>query len=111
MEEVKFINSFYEESSRIERQGNRDSINFYLKRGYTIQVERNGYWVLVKPSSIRVLLRRPSGEQIAINVKDQILNHYGRQKISTKLFLDFLDDVKKGKIKFYYDEKIGYYFE
>ena len=44
----------YESSSTIEHQGNRQSIDRYLRQGYSIKVRRNGYWVLTKPAQVIV---------------------------------------------------------
>lgn len=110
MEKATFVNAFYNDSSTITCQGNRSSINKYLKEGYYVKEERNGYWVLVKPASVRVTLKNSENEVSGFNMKQDILDYYNKTRISYKLFTQFSKDASSGKIQFYMDDN-GYYFE
>ena len=41
---AKFIETHYEYSDTIELQGSRDKIRGYLRKGYRVKDERNGYF-------------------------------------------------------------------
>ncbi|MBZ4667310.1 MAG: hypothetical protein JG775_462 [Defluviitaleaceae bacterium] len=69
----------YEHSDTIEMQGKRDAITKYLKKGYYIKEERNGYWVLVKPSRVMVTVESSEGTQ-SMNMKQDIIDYYGKKE-------------------------------
>lgn len=93
----KLIYVKYEASDTIEMQGKRDDAMKYLKIGYHVKEERNGYWVLVKPSRVIVQVQGSKGMQEA-DLKHEILDFYGKQRISEKRVLSFTKDVENGKI-------------
>lgn len=96
---VNFLNLTYQDSNTIEHQGNRASIDRYLKDGYYIKERRNGYWVLVKPAKVWVTIGNDSVRR-TFNMKEDICNYYGRERISQKLIKTFEEDSISGKIKF-----------
>ncbi len=103
--EVKNIE--YEASDTIEKQGKRDDIEKYLKKGYYVKEERNGYWVLVRPSRVVVTLKSSIGTQ-NIYMKQEILDYYCKQRISEKQVEKFAKDIDSKKIVVCLDEKDNY---
>lgn len=103
MEIAKFVSAEYNESTAITHQGNRSSINKYLREGYYVREERSGNWLLVKPAKVIVCLKDLEGKIYHFNIKKDILEHYGRKKISSNLFSRFEEEATEGKIKFYVD--------
>lgn len=99
---VKFISTTYEASRAIELYGNRSQIDKYLKQGYQIKEQRNGYWLLVKSVKIMVHVE-DKGRVCSYDVKEQVLNHYGRTKFLCSIFEQFRKDAEKERIKFYKD--------
>lgn len=98
----------YECSDTITKQGTRDSVTKYLKNGYYIKEARNGYWVLIKPSRVIVTVKNSTGTQ-SVNMKQDILDYYGKQKISDKQIKLFVHDVENEKIAIHSDIN-GRYF-
>lgn len=97
MEKCNIIYVKYEPSDTIEKQGPRSSIEKYLKKGYHIKEERNGYWLLVKSVQVNVTVSNSSGNR-TVNLKQNILDFYTRDKISEKLIKKFEEDIHKDKI-------------
>ena len=110
MIKATFVNATYEESISFPHQGNRASIAPYLKKGYRAVQDRNGFWVLTKPVSIEVYLKNSNNQTFSFNMKEDILKHYGKTRISRKLFDKFVLDSTSGKIQFYMDDN-GYCFK
>ena len=55
MEKAENISIQYVASDSIQMQGKKQDINPYLKTGYHIKEERNGYWVLTNANSARTV--------------------------------------------------------
>lgn len=110
MNKATFVSASYNESITFTHQGNRNSIAPYLKKGYRAVQNRNGFWVLTKPASIEVCLKNSNNHTFSFNMKEDILKHYGKTRISSKLFDKFLLDSVNGKIQFYMDHD-GYCFK
>lgn len=87
----------YESFEPIETQGTRQSIQKHLNKGYFIKQSRNGYWVLNKPAVVEITLQTTETTR-TYNMKQEILDHYGKEKISQKLVTTFVKDVNSGKI-------------
>lgn len=104
MEKVTNVVVEYEPSDTIEVQGKRDKIEKYLKRGYSVKEERNGYWVLIKKAKVWVTLTNSHCTE-TFNMKADILDYYGKQKISTNLVAKFQKDVNDGIITFAMDKE------
>ncbi len=100
MEKAIFKNAKYVESSNTSIQGNRTEIKKYIGKGYRVVEERDGYWILSRPCRINVELENSTGKN-TFNMKNDILNYYGRTKMTEKLFEKFYKDATKGKIQFY----------
>lgn len=96
---ANFINVTTQNSEKIEHQGNKASLRPYLSSGYIVKIERNGYYLLVKPSKVLVTIGN-SSLQRTFNMKNDILNYYGRERINDKLVERFREDASNGKIKF-----------
>ena len=103
MEKATFVNATYDNSSTITHQGNRSSIQRYLHQGYRIVDERNGYWILNKPSSLTVILKDSNNIIHSFNMKEDILEHYGRQRIIlpySEVTPDNLEEVMKKALNY-----------
>ena len=87
----------YEKSDTIQMQGKRRNIEKYLDKGYYVKEERNGNWVLVKSSSVKVTLRNSKITR-TINMKEDIRKHYNRTRVTAALVRNFLKDINSGKI-------------
>lgn len=107
MHKAKRIDVNYIPSSSIRHQGNRRSIDRYLKQGYKIQTNKNGFWVLVLPSQVFVTIYCDDQIEYTYEMKDSILRKYDRSKISNNLIDTFVDDFNNGKISINVDE-LGY---
>ena len=87
----------YENSDSVEIQGKAAKIQPYLNKGYGVRENRNGYWLLVKTAKINVTLS--NGEiKATFNMRQDILNHYGRKKMNQNLLNKFKKDVEEGVI-------------
>lgn len=103
MENVTNVSIVYEPSDSIEMQGKYEKIQKYKKQGYYIKEERNGYWVLVKSARVLVTLTNSNCAK-TFSMKEDILEYYGRKRISEKLLDKFRADVDSGKIIFKMNE-------
>ena len=110
MEKATILSVVYESSDTIETQGKRKDIEKYLKRGYYIKEDRNGYWVLVKPAQLNVTLSNSSCTRM-YNMKSDVCSYYGRQRVSTSLIDTFKQDIQNGAISIYMDSKGNYSFK
>lgn len=97
---AKFIETHYEYSDTIELQGSRDKIRGYLRKGYRVKDERNGYWILFKPAQIVLTVMDNTSKCRSYGVKQKVLEFYDKKRISEKTFNKFLNDSLNGKIKF-----------
>ena len=104
MKKAKVVYITYNESDTITYQGKRANINKYLKQGYSIKEERNGFWVLIKPVTVIAMLENDDGEKAMFNIKEDILRYYNRKKISEALVQKFIDQYEDGKITFYMED-------
>lgn len=93
----------YESSQTVEKQGNRASIDRYLRQGFYVKVSRNGYWVLVKPAKVNVRVDCGENGIYSFNMKDEICNRYGYQRISENLVSKFYSDFSNGLIEVWAD--------
>lgn len=94
----------YVESSTIEMQGNRQSIDRYLNQGYQIKESRNGYWVLTKPAKVIVTINCGKNGIFTHDMKNDIVENYKRSRISKNLVDTFKKDFKKGVFSLIADE-------
>lgn len=108
MEKVTNVSVSYEASDRIVIQGKRADIEKYLRQGYSIQEDRNGFWVLMKPLRLLATLTNAYGTN-TFNVKGDVLDYYNRRRISEGLIKTFCDDVRSEKITFEMDENCCLY--
>lgn len=111
MKKATFVTATYEQSDTITHQGTRSSINRYIKQGYNIKESRNGYWVLTKPASVCVHLKNSDNIIFSFDMKSDILNYYGKTKISINLVNKFVSEISSGKIQFYMDDDDSYCFK
>lgn len=108
MKKATFVHASYEKYPSITHQGNRNSISKYLSDGYYVVEERNGFWILKKPSHVMVCLKDVNGKKHTFDMKKDIINYYGKKIISAKLVETFSNDAYSGKINFYMDDDGNY---
>lgn len=98
--EVKFVDAWYERSLTMRMQGKYKDVAPYKDKGFRVQYQNNGNWVLVKPALIKLIIETENNELIRFSVKSHVLDFYCKSRISEKLFEKFLNDAKTGAIKF-----------
>lgn len=108
MKKATLVNAIYNHSSTITHQGNRTSIQPYLNKGYRVKEDRNGYWVLIKPASLTVVLKDSNNIVHSFQMKEDVVQYYKQSKISENLANRFINDAIAGKIKFYMDDTGSY---
>lgn len=101
---VNCVDVRYYESSTIEHQGNRESIRSYLNQGYYVQLDRNGYWVLNRPTKVIATLQSQTGTVYYCDIKQHITSYFYKNRISYKQYEDFCKVISDGRIRFYIDE-------
>lgn len=99
----------YEKSESLEIQGKREEIEKYLDKGYGVKKKDNGYWLLVKSAQIIVTLSN-GNIQKKFNIKEDILNHYGRKRMNKNLLEKFKQDIEAGLISLKLDSNESYSF-
>lgn len=103
MEKLHYVSSYFESSDTVTHQGNWQSIQKFLNDGYSVQVERNGYWVLIKYSRAWVIFSNDRGEKFRFDMRSDILSYYCLQKLYKSRFDRFVTDLARGKINVYLD--------
>ena len=96
--------SNYIPSDEIEIQGKRRDIKPNLKN-YYIKEERNGYFLLVRTAKIFAEIITSDNMIKNIEIKQAVLNYYGKSRISSSLFEKFQKDLMKKKVILIIDEK------
>lgn len=109
MEKLNVSSTHYVESENRTVQGKRNEIDIYLKRGYHVKEERNGFWVLTKPAEVLVDIT-DAEENKTINMKQDVLDCYKKSRISKKVFNQFEKDIKDGKIRVKKDNETSRYY-
>ncbi|MBP3503039.1 MAG: hypothetical protein J6K42_06165 [Clostridia bacterium] len=94
----------YVSSSSVEHQGNYSSINYFLKQGYYVSKERNGYWLLIRPAKVIVTCYCGDNGIYTYNMKENILKYYKRARISQNLIDTFRSDFESGNLSIQMDE-------
>ncbi len=108
MEKVMNTIVSYEPSNQVTTQGKYSDIEKYLKSGYKVIEDRNGFWVLARPLRLFVTLTNKYGTN-KFEVKNEMLNYYNRKQISLQLIEQFKKDVNEGKIIFEMNEDCSLY--
>ncbi len=103
MEKLYYVSSYFEPSETITHQGTRKSIQKFLDRGFSIQQERNGFWVLIKKSHAWVTFTDSANNHLRFDMRGNIMAHYSKQKLYEATFNKFVNEVSKGKINVYLD--------
>lgn len=107
MEKAMVLSIEYQQSDSIETQGKRSDIERYIKDGYYVKENRNGYWVLVKSAKLYVTLSNSYGSK-TFNMKEDVCSYYGKARISNSLADRFGKDIKNEKIVIYMDAEGNY---
>lgn len=108
MKKATLVSATYNKSSTITHQGNRASVQPYINRGYYIKEDRNGYWVLIKPFSLTVVLKDSNNILHSFQMKEDAVKYYGKKRICENIANRFINDAIDGKIKFYMDDDGSY---
>ena len=104
MEKLSYVSSYFQPSETITHQGTRQSIQRFLDRGFSVQQERNGFWVLIKKSHAWVVFANSAGNQIKFDMRNNIMAHYGKQKLYEATFNKFVAALSKGTVNVYLDD-------
>lgn len=110
MEKCEVKDVTYEKSDTIEMQGTHADTAKYRNQGYYEETDRNGYHVLVKTAQVKVAIESSTGEDI-VNLKQEICNHYGQERISEKLVETFKKDIRDENIYICKDDNSEYHIE
>lgn len=110
MKKAEILSIYYDPSDSIEIQGKRDKISTYLDDGYYVKESRNGYWLLVRTARVLVTLSNVYGKKV-FNLKGDILDYYGKKKISKTMIENFKNDVNSGAISILLGEDGSYSLE
>ena len=102
IEKCENIHVEYEPSDTIKVQGKRKEIEKYLTQGYYEKEERNGFWILEKTAKVNVTSKNDS---CPFDMKDEVIQYYGRKKISEQLVGKFDEDIKTGKKEIWKDNE------
>lgn len=103
MEKLSYVSSYFEPSETVTHQGTRSSIQKFLNQGFSVQQERNGFWVLIKKSHAWVIFKDRAGNQHKFDMRNKIMTHYGKQKLYEATFNRFVKEVSNGTINIYLD--------
>jgi hypothetical protein len=90
----------FKKSDNKEEQGKREKIVKYLKQGYKIKEERNGYWLLTKKAECLVSISFDDETEV-INLRRQILDFYSKDRLTQNLCDKFEKELKNGSIGVY----------
>ncbi|MBP3256317.1 MAG: hypothetical protein J6M60_07550, partial [Clostridia bacterium] len=90
---------FYVPSEKFEKQGKRRDMEKYFKQGYEVFCEKNGYWVLGK-SSQTIVNYEFNGNSNSDNVKPLIRDYFNKERVTKKLFNEFMDEYEEGRFDF-----------
>ena len=98
---AKRISARYIKADKAQVQGDHRAIEPYLNKGYNIITSANGNWVLARNAKVYVTMEGEDGSIYTYNMRMQILEFYGRVKISENLVNEFLRDFNENKILVY----------
>lgn len=110
MQKAQILSIDYEPSDSIEMQGKREKIEKYLKKGYYVKESRNGYWVLVRTARVIVTVSNTYGKKV-LDLKGDILDYYGKSRISQATIQKFSNDINSGVISILVDAQGCYSLE
>lgn len=88
-------------------KGNSSQLHRELNKGWEIARGSNGSYVLAKPAQAIFVFKNEHGTY-RYNMREDILEYLGRQRLSEKAFETFKNKIKTGTISVYIDE-YGYY--
>ena len=108
MYSVEKVNARYENSQCIQHQGNRASVQPYLRNGFRVKEERSGWWLLTKCSQAVAYLECPDGQRFTFDARAKLLTWYGGNRLTQAMVNRFVNDFYKGKLKIYVDERDFY---
>lgn len=99
MEEITMKSIEYKPAETVTLQGQVDKSKQFVKKGRFDTDKRSGNKILSK--SAQALVTFMVGDrEITTDMKNEILDHYGRSKLTEKLADAFRKDVENGLIEF-----------
>ena len=104
---AKRISARYIKADKVRVQGDHRAIEPYLNKGYNIINSANGNWVLARNAKVYVSMEGEDGSIYTYNMRMQILEFYGRVKVSENLVNEFLRDFNENKILVYANGNYG----
>ena len=88
----------HKKSECVRTYGTTADVQKYLDLGYSVENERNGHWVLAKPSQINVTLSKGNTTE-TIDMREGVLEFYKRKRVTDNLFCKFNEELKSGKLQ------------
>lgn len=104
MYEVENLRATYEKPQSLQLQGNWSYIRQFLRDGYHVTDERNGWWLLTKNSQVIVYLECTGGRCFTFKARANLLGWYGGTRLTQKLVDRFISDFYGKKIKICVDD-------
>lgn len=99
MEDITMKSIEYKPAETVTLQGPVDKSKQFVKKGRFETDKRSGNKILSKSAQAIVTLR-VGADEITKDMKNEILDHYGRSKLTEKLADVFRKDVENGVIEF-----------
>lgn len=99
----------YVNADTVEFEGTEQEVQKFLKKGYKIHSEQNGFLVLVKPAKINVTLSKGVLTK-NFDMSEEVLAFYSRKKTNPKLVERFKQDINTGKLKLVLESEDEYSF-
>ena len=94
-----YVDSYFERSESMRWQGSRASINSFLKDGYSVKMNKNGNWLLAKPAHAWFIFKTPTGQDFRVDLRQQIMTHYGKQRFYEATYKRFVKDLTNGVVR------------
>ena len=101
MQRATIVDYEYKPSDCITKQGKRRDITRQYP-DYHIKEDRNGFFVLTKPSRYEVTLAWNDGME-TFEMRSGVLSHYNRRKATETLLETFVEDVENGNCSIWVD--------
>ncbi len=103
---IEAIDLVIEPGNTVIAQGER--VRLYESMGYYSYQGGCGTYRMVKPSNILLIFKDEEGKIMRESVKQFIRDYYGYKRVTEKLAIRFLKDLKSQRIKLNYTNTLGF---
>lgn len=103
---IEAIDLVIEPGNTVIAQGER--VRLYESMGYYRYQGGCGTYRMVKPSNILLIFKDEEGKIMRESVKQFIRDYYGYKRVTEKLAIRFLKDLKSQRIKLNYTNTFGF---